>query len=86
MTSTRSLSEHMAVLEIMVEMLTAQNMLLEANPDQSLADYGDVAGMMLSQRHTDDEMDRLLSVLDERLVKVRQHVEIFRQQLAKERH
>ncbi len=86
MTSTRNLSDRLAVLEVMVEMMTSHDMLREPDPDQSLADYGEVAGMMLSQRHTDDEMDGLLSVLGERVVKVRQHIEVVRQLQAKERH
>ena len=78
--------KRIAVLEVMVEMLVAREMLREPNPDQSLDDQRDVAVMMLAQRHTDDEMDGLLDVFDERLAKVRQHIEIVRQLQTQERH
>ena len=86
MTATRNLSDRLAVLEVMVEMLAAHDMMGQPDPDQALADYGGVAAAMLSQRYTDDELDGPLAALDERVVKIRQNIEIFRQQLAKERH
>lgn len=82
--STRNLSDRMAVLEVMIEMLVAESIIRDAT-DKSLDDYGEVAAMMLDRRHPERDMDALLRVLGERLVKVREHVEIVRQLQAKER-
>lgn len=74
-------ADRVAVLEVMVEMLTAHDMMRDRDPDQALNDYRDVAVMMLAQRHADEEMDGLLDVFDERLAKIRQGVEIARRQM-----
>ena len=78
-------SARLAALEVMVEMLTAHNMMMEAAPDQAMDDYRDVAVLALSQRRPESELDGLVSALDERLVKVRQHLEIVRELQARER-
>lgn len=41
--------------------------------------------MMLSQRHPEGDMDGLVSMLGERIVKVREHVEVVRELQARER-
>ncbi len=51
------LSDRMTVLEVTVEMLTSHNMAMEADQDQALSDYREVAIMALSRRRTADEMD-----------------------------
>ncbi|MDE0149116.1 MAG: hypothetical protein OXM58_12165 [Rhodospirillaceae bacterium] len=75
---TSKQSDRLAVLEVMVEMLTAQSMMMEADPDAALADYGEVAVMMLSRRRSEDEMDGLVPLLAERTAKVREHIEAVR--------
>ena len=72
------LTDRLSVLEVMVEMLTAHNMAMEADQDRSLADYRDVAIMGLSRRRTDDELDDAVSVLDERLIKIDEHLAAIR--------
>ena len=67
-------SPRLAVLEVMVEMLTAQSMAMEADPDQAMDDYRDVAAMMLSRRRPESAMSGLLAIMDERLMKVREHL------------
>lgn len=69
-------SARLAVLEVMVEMLTAADMARWNDPDQALDDYRDVAAMMLSDRHPDDDLDGLLS---ERVARVREHLHVYRQ-------
>ena len=66
--------DRLAVLEVMVEMLTAHTVVMDRNQDQSLSDYRDVAIMGLSRRRTSDEMDDVVSILDERLIKVQEHL------------
>ncbi len=78
MAKTHNLSDRLAVLEVMIEMLTAQSMMQEADPDKALDDYGEVAVMMLSLQRSDDEMDNLLPVLSERAAKVREHIKAVR--------
>lgn len=70
--------DRLAVLEVMVEMLTARDMATQADQDQSISDYRDVAIMALSRRRTADELDDVVKVLDERLVKVQEHLEAVR--------
>ena len=72
-----ALSDRMTVLEVMVEMLTSHDMAMEANQDQALADYREVAIMALSRRRTEDEMDDAVSILDERIIKVQEHLHII---------
>ena len=71
-------SDRIAVLEVMVEMLTAQSIGTEADQDQALADYRDVAIMGLSRRRTADELDDAVAILDERLIKVQEHLAAIR--------
>lgn len=72
---TRNLTDRIAVLEAMVEMLTAADMARWNDPDQALDDYRDIASMILSRRHPDDDLDDLL---DQRVAKVREHLEAYR--------
>ncbi len=78
MANTVNLSARLAALEIMVEMLAAQSMMRERDPDKALADYGEVAVMMLSMRHTDDEMDAIVPLMVERSRKIQEHIEVIR--------
>lgn len=71
---TREL-DRLAVLEVMVEMLTAADMARWNDPDQALDDYRDIAGMMLSRRRPEGDLDGLLS---ERVARVREHLAAFR--------
>lgn len=66
--------DRLAVLEVMVEMLTAHTVVRDRDQDQSLADYRDVAIMGLSRRRAADELDDAVSILDERLIKVQEHL------------
>jgi len=66
--------DRLAVLEVMVEMLTAHTVVRDRDQDQSLADYRDVAIMGLSRRRTADELDDAVAILDERLVKIDEHL------------
>lgn len=84
--TTRTISDRIAVLEVMVEMLTAQSMLREADPDKALADYGEVALTMLAVRHSDDEMDSLIPALVDRTANVQAHIEAVRKVLKEEAH
>lgn len=68
-------SDRLAVLEVMVEMLTAGDMARWNDPDQALDDYQDVAGMMLSHRHPEDDLSGLLA---ERMARVREHLAAYR--------
>ena len=79
-------ADRIAVLEVMVEMLTAQSMMRDRDPDQALLDYGEVAVMVLSQRYTDDEMDAIVPLMVERSRKIQEQIEICRTQMAKEAH
>ena len=76
-----ALSDRMTVLEVMVEMLTTHNMAMEADEDQALADYREVAIMALSRRRTEDEMDDAVSILDERIIKVQEHLSVIRKMM-----
>ena len=77
--TSRNLSDRIAVLEVMVELLASQSMLREADPDKALADYGEVAVMMLSARHSDDEMDSLIPALVDRTANVQEHIHMIRE-------
>ncbi len=79
-------AERLAVLEVMVEMLTAMSMVREADPDQAIQDHGETAIMILTQRYTDDEMDAIVPIMVERSRKIQEQVEIVHQQMAKEAH
>ncbi|MCY3702812.1 MAG: hypothetical protein OXG16_09045 [Rhodospirillales bacterium] len=70
--------DRLAVLEVMVEMLTARDMAMQADQDQALADYRDVAIMGLSRRRSADELDDAVAILDERLVKIDEHLAAVR--------
>ena len=74
---TQRLSDRLEVLEVMVEMLTSRDILEEADPDQAASDYRDVAIIALSHRRTEDEMDGAVSVLDERLIKIQEHISAY---------
>ena len=80
-----ALSDRMTVLEVMVEMMVTHNMAMEADQDQALNDYREVAIMALSRRRTEDEMDDVVSILDERVVKVQEHLTVIRQMMNQER-
>lgn len=73
------LTDRIAALEVMVEMLIARDMAMQGNQDQAMDDYKDVAIMALSRRRTADELDDAVSVLDERLIKVQEHLAAIRQ-------
>ena len=73
--------DRLAVLEVMVEMLTAHTVVRDRNPDQSVSDYRDVAIMGLSRRRTAEELDDAVEVLDERLVKVQEHLAAVRRMM-----
>ena len=75
------MSERMTVLEVMVEMLTSRNMAIEADQHQALADYREVAILALSRRRTEDELDDVVSILDERIIKVEEHLNVIRQMM-----
>ena len=60
-------------------MLTSHDMTMEADLDQALADYREVATMALSRRRTEDELDDVASVLNERLTEVQKHLNVIRQ-------
>ena len=81
---TNGESGRLAVLEVMVEMLAAQSMMREADPDRALQDYGEVAVMILTQRHTDAEMDDIVPIMVERSRKIQEMIETTRQQMIKE--
>lgn len=70
--------DRLVVLEVMVEMMTARDMMMQGDPDKALDDYRDVAIMGLSRRRTEDEMDDAVEVLDERLAKVQEHLAAIR--------
>ena len=76
---TRKETDRLAVLEVMVEMLTAADMARWNDPDQALDDYRDVAGMMLSHRHPTADLD---GVLAERMARVREHLAAYRRAAA----
>lgn len=74
--SERNHSDRLAVLEVMVEMLTSYNMFMHPDTDQAMDDYRDSAAMVLCNRRPEEELDGLMSVLEERLMKVREHLHV----------
>lgn len=65
----------------MVEMLTAHDMAIQGDLDQALADYRDLAIMVLSRRRTKDELDDAVSVLNEWLIKVQEHLNVIQRMM-----
>ena len=76
--STIEQSERIAVLEVMVEMLTAQSMDREAAPEQAMDDYRDVASMILAERVSDAHAEGVAAILHERVTNVREHLHAIR--------
>ena len=71
-------SERIAVLEVMVEMLTAQSMDRETSPEQAMDDYRDVATMLLSGRVLDAHAEGVAAILHERMTRIREHLQAIR--------